>query len=105
MTIKINNFKWKIVFKKIEEEPLGVTTMIPPIIYIDDRLDLQTARATIIHELIHATLWSLGIYKTQDSDKYLSLSEEQICEFCAMNLDNILKNTEIIFKKYKEKCL
>lgn len=104
MQIKINGYKWviKIVDGNTEKmHPqkdrinLGLTEYCEGIINIRKGMNKKVKRSTVIHELIHAFLFSYG-YDVND--------EESMCDFFGSQGDRIIELTNKIMKGVKEKC-
>lgn len=102
MTIKVNGYKWKVEFVDGEIEKmhpdsdhynLGLTEYCEGIISIRKGMSKETTRSTVIHELIHAFLFSYG---------YAVESEEAMCNFFGSQADRIMKITNEIMKGVKE---
>jgi len=97
MKIKLNNFVWEVSLAPLDESLFGLTDMVNLKIYLSPKMNIQNVRPTIIHELVHATMYSYGIYMNENDDS--KLSREQLCEFVAMHLDNISLNASKIEEK------
>ncbi len=98
-TVKINGLKWKIFFvasesPKLTDEDnkrniLGITYFRECEIYIDKSLNKPLRRQTVIHELVHALLFSYGI----DIE---GATEENVCDLIGAHLDELVKLKEAI---------
>lgn len=100
MKLKINNITWDIKFTEdIEEGFFGYTNVYKLKIGIRSDMALDVVRTTIIHELIHAMIFSYGFIKAQPEDELL-FSEEQVADFIAMNLDEINKLSNKIYLNF-----
>ena len=97
--IKINGLKWKIFFvasesPKLTDEDnkrniLGITYFRECEIYIDKSLSKPLRKQTVIHELVHALLFSYGINAE-------GATEEEICDLIGAHLDELVKLKEAI---------
>lgn len=93
----INGEKWKISYKCLKD--YGETDYNGLSIRINHSLDPIEERRTLLHEIIHAYIYAYGIPFTEH------LTEEQLCDFIAYNLDNFYKlasDAEKELKKEKE---
>ena len=98
-TVKINGLKWKIFFvasesPKLTDEDnkkniLGITYFRECEIYIDKSLSKPLRKQTVIHELVHALLFSYGINAE-------GATEEEICDLIGAHLDELVKLKEAI---------
>lgn len=104
MKLKINDLEWNLTFvKKNEIEGCyGITRFSSLTIKIATDLHKDIVRTTITHELVHAYLESFG-YTPPSIDSALMFSEEQICDFIAMNQDFIMKQSSKVFSIYLDK--
>lgn len=104
MKFKINNKQW--IIKEVGEEEFckvgiefkdayGLCTAMNKTIYIKKNHPDISLKETIIHELVHAHLDSFGL-----KGNFEPMAEENLCEFIAMNSENIL---EIANKYLKER--
>lgn len=104
--LKINGLEWRVKFthdkEELKEDLLGLCVFTQLKIYIADDADNAVVRTSILHELVHAYLFSYGFTKVKDSDD-LMFSEEQICDFVAMNLISILDMANKLYDAY-ENC-
>lgn len=98
MKIRIHNDTWKVKMvkadaKKMNPEDgrinLGLTEYAEGKINIRRDLPESVARSTVIHELVHAFLFSYG--QTVES-------EEAMCDFFGVHADEILSLTDQIMK-------
>lgn len=113
-TFKINNFTWKL-FLVEEIDPNLAPTLTRPqdldlgawavtkveslsIFLQNEKLDAQLYRSHIIHELVHAYLFSFG-YLPEEMD------EEGICYFFQHQGENILKQADEVYAKIKDKLI
>lgn len=104
MTVKINGYKWTVLFVNGDHEglqlkdqemiALGNTFFVDLKIYIRKNENFELVRKTVIHELVHAVIFSYG---------YEVLGEESICQFYAEQSDRIMKLTNKIMKGW-DKC-
>ena len=104
MKIKINGLEWKVYFESSKELPdwWGVTRPGEFTIRLRHDLDKNIVRTTITHELIHAILASYGFTKPSENSDML-FSEEEVCDFIAMNLSTINELTLKVYLEYKRK--
>lgn len=98
MEIDINGVKWLVEAadgktKKLHPEKdrinLGLTEYCKGIITIRQGMSESVTRSTVIHELIHAFLFSFG---------YEVNGEESMCNFFGSQADRIMKLTDEIMK-------
>jgi len=90
MKITLNGIKWNVSFVMRDEEPDVWGLTVPSRLEIIIRKDLafDAIRTTVVHEVVHALLFSLGFAKIDGSHELL-FSEEQTCDFIAMNIGTI----------------
>lgn len=98
-TVKINGLKWKVYFVKSSSPKLadddnntsflGVAYRKDCEIYIDKSLNKPLRKQTVIHELVHALLFSYGI----DIE---GATEENVCDFIGAHLDELVRLKEAI---------
>lgn len=98
-TVKINGLRWKVFFvkngsPKLTDEDgkrniLGITYFRECEIYIDKELHKRLRKQTVIHELVHALLFSYGINAE-------GATEEEICDLIGAHLDELVKLKEAI---------
>ena len=83
--IEINNIKWEVfIDKSMSSDYLGITSDNEYTIRLNPNLSKQAFKPTVIHELGHAFLYSFGFkFKKEFTD-------EDLCEFVAMNIEQIL---------------
>lgn len=82
---KINGLVWTIETRSATDAALisdgamirGITQCGKQLILLSGDLDQRTARLVILHELVHAYLWST---QARMPDEY---TEEEVCEFVA----------------------
>ncbi len=98
MKIKIANDVWKIKLKDGDSKKMhpskdrinfGLTEYTRLVINIRKEMPLSLARSTVIHELVHAFIFSYG----HEVD-----GEEAMCNFFGVHADEILELTEQIMK-------
>lgn len=102
MKLNINGFEWTLLFVPDNDKRLGTveegymnlgnTEFDKLMIAINSDVDEQVQRSTIIHELAHAYVASIGI----DDDVF---SEEGLCKFIGCNLLTIYGLYEQVLKK------
>lgn len=105
LSININGLDWDICCvhsgdKKLNVDNVdcyGVTYFQEQQIYFNIDISKGLFRQTVIHEIVHAFLFSFGYHL--DCDEI----EEAVCDFIGSHLDNIYKTTnKIIAKCYKK---
>jgi hypothetical protein len=98
MKIKIHNDIWKVKLVKASAEKMnpdknhinfGLTEYVEGVINIREGLNESVARSTVIHELVHAFIFSYG---------YTIECEEAMCNFFGVHADAIIELTEQIMK-------
>ena len=80
LSIKINNFDYKIIFVKEKDDRLlmnnsyhsGITDFIKKEIYIQEDLPFQTMNYTLMHELTHAVIDSFGMLQVEWNDEIVA---------------------------------
>lgn len=103
MIIKIHGLEWAVNFVPYEHERLemdgvqcmGVTYFSDLEIYINQELDKTVMRQTVIHELVHAFMFSYGIHVEHNNKE---IADECVCDFCGAHLGKIYKFTRKILK-------
>lgn len=91
--VKINGLEWDIICVHNKDnkllldglECLGVTYFQEQQIYLNKDTSKKMFRTTVIHELVHAFLFSYG-YHLDCNDM-----EEAVCDFLGSNLDRIYR--------------
>lgn len=107
VSFKLNNFKWTLKFRPLE--CYGITRYATFEVILNQELleniSNQNIHCSLIHELVHAFKYSYGMFHDADSE-VAAMSEEQVCEFIAMNAENIIelayKLEKQFFAKYKK---
>lgn len=96
MKIKINNYDWniKLVPKKEIDGDLGLCHYADLTIKIGKEQDKQLIKDTILHEIIHAFIFSYGFDKN-------SYTNEEITCFFTQNIPNIIKIRDDAIKEMK----
>lgn len=98
MKIKIHNDVWKVKLIKASAEKmnpdknhlnLGLTEYVEGVINIREGLNESVARSTVIHELVHAFIFSYG---------HTIEGEEVMCDFFGVHADEIVELAEQIMK-------
>lgn len=98
MKIKIHNDIWKVKLTNANAKKLnpdknhlnfGLTEYVEGVIHIREGLNESVARSTVIHELVHAFIFSYG---------YTIEGEEAMCNFFGVHADEIVELTEQIMK-------
>ncbi len=109
MRIKINVLNWEIEFLDGDDERLtynekecfGITIFDDLHIYIRKDRPKEGISHIITHELVHAFLYSYGIHLPLDEEE----TEEAICDFMAMHLEQIYKTTNRVYKFYEKEVM
>lgn len=105
MKIKIHNDVWKVKLvdsnaKKMNPDPnsynFGLTEYKELLISIMDGRSESVTRATLIHELVHAFLFSYG---------HTVEGEEAMCDFFGVHGDEIIDLTDRIMGRWGDRCL
>ncbi len=101
MKIKINNIAWKIIFEEkiSDDNPMGLCRPSRLELHLCTKMAKEAIRTTIIHEVTHAYMFSCGFTKPYSESEML-FSEEQLCDFLAMNIENILSISNYIWDVY-----
>lgn len=82
----INNLRWKVCFSdNMKEDLFGQTNYETLTIYLRKQVCDQSLERTLIHEIVHAYCYSYGLLFFESYDR------EQLCEFLAHNILNIIK--------------
>lgn len=104
VTVRINNTDWEIRLvsgKKKDMHPtddsynIGLTEYLDDVIKIRKHMTESCTRSTVIHELIHAFIFSYG---------YTIEGEEAMCNFFGAHADKIMELTDEIMKGVKHQC-
>lgn len=99
MKIKIHKDTWKVKLVDANAEKMnsdengikiGITEYLEGVINIRKEIPESIARATVIHELVHAFIFSYG---------YTINGEEAMCDFFAVHGDEIVSLTDRIMKE------
>jgi hypothetical protein len=107
MRIRINGLNWTVQNVAREDDRLilddsvclGITYCKDLNIFMDEELPITLYRQTLIHELVHAFIFSFGVHVIADEDD----TEEFICDFIGAHLDDIYRLTnKIISKLYRK---
>lgn len=102
MQVNINDIEWNIIYvnplsvdlmRSDGTITLGMCDCNTNCIYISNALKGELLRKVIIHELVHAFMFSYNIYIPIET-------EELICDFIATNVDDIINMTESIIYDY-----
>ena len=105
MKIKIHNDVWKVKLvdanaKKMNPDPdsynFGLTEYKELLISIMDGRSESVTRSTLIHELVHAFLFSYG---------HTVEGEEAMCDFFGVHGDEIIDLTNQIIGRWGDRCL
>ena len=100
MKIKINKTNWNVyLVNEFRDEPgvLGKTCYLRGTVEILKGLSDEKMKSTIIHEIVHAYLDSYG-FEVPNIESVMLFSEEQVCEFIAMNGEDIIHLSDKIYK-------
>lgn len=99
MELVINDLTWEVKFMSKESltfdnlELCGLTQKVELEILLNEELKLDLSYRTIIHELVHAYLWSYGL---ENNDGY---SEENLANFVEGYMKNIGRDADLIFNE------
>lgn len=105
MYIKINGDIWLVRTvegkkKKMNPEPgkirLGLTEYLNGVINIRKGMTENVTRSTVIHELVHAFIFSYG---------HSVDGEEPMCNFFGAHGDDIIHLTDEIMEEVRKECL
>lgn len=104
MNIKIHDFTWEIVFvDKVEDQSDDSEITCGKTYKTKLRIDISTqqkdslVRHSIIHELVHAYIWSWGL------ENSTPFNEEQIANFIETHGPDILTQADKIYNYYLNK--
>lgn len=97
MSVTINGYVWEIIYTHNDNDlmrsdgtiTLGVTDLNTMCIYIYDHLSKYMQQKVMTHELVHAWIFSYGIYLSVDE-------EEFICSFIDTHGRDIIKQADQI---------
>lgn len=104
MNIRINNDIWEVKMidsgkKKMNPSKgtinLGLTEYVKGVINIRKGMTESVTRSTVIHELVHAFIFSYG---------YIVEDEEGMCDFFGSHADRIMRLTDDIMKVVNVEC-
>lgn len=73
-------------------EVSGITMKMQQLIVLDVTVSKDMLRRTIIHELVHAFIWTYGLENSKP------FTEEQMCNFFETYYQDIIKLSERILK-------
>ncbi len=96
MEIKIQDLTWNIKFvdgiemEDSDEQLCGVTLKLTQDIIIDYNVTVEMLKRVIIHELVHAFVWSYGLECSKP------FSEEQMCSFVETYINEINRLADIL---------
>lgn len=105
MKIKIHNDVWKVKLvnanaKKMNPDQnsynFGLTEYKELLISIMDGRSESVTRSTLIHELVHAFIFSYG---------HVVEGEEAMCDFFGVHGDEIIDLTNQIIERWGDRCL
>lgn len=88
--MKINNLNWTVCLAYLEDGTMGLTTYSNQTIQIQCGMIEECIRLTLMHEIVHAYLYSYGFNQNQRE-----FHKEELCEFIAQNVDNLIKLRDI----------
>ena len=100
MKLRINRTNWNVyLVDRYEDEPgvLGKTSYIKGTIEIVRGMSSEKTKSTIIHEIVHAYLDSYG-FELPNVESVMLFSEEQLCEFIAMNGEEIMSIADRVYR-------
>lgn len=103
MKFNINGLEWQLLSTEPNSDELkldddsgatniGLTDYKNLEMYVDNSLNEQVLKRTIIHEVTHAYLFSYGFDAL--------MSEEELCDFISSNAQNILNLSNSLYKRY-----
>lgn len=92
-----NDLDERLYLKEDESYHFGITDFKKEEIYINNNLSNNKKKQTLIHEITHAYINEYG-FKSTDY-----FNEEQLCEFMAMQGDNILLTSTSVLEEYNIK--
>ncbi|MCM1167287.1 MAG: hypothetical protein NC299_18355 [Lachnospiraceae bacterium] len=106
MEIKINDFEWQVDFINDGDERLthkdsecfGITIPADLRIFLSDNMPKSLRRRIVIHELVHAFLYSYNVSLPSDADA----AEEAFCDFIGAYLSKIYKAANKIMSFYEK---
>lgn len=102
MELKIHNLHWEVLFvgpddkyimDSVGEGACGLTLNSELKILIVNSLPKDLIWRTIIHELVHAYVWTYGL------DGY-PMSEESLCNFIETFSESIIETAKAIYNNY-----
>ncbi len=102
MELTICGLKWDISFPQQEElsndnwELCGLTQKVQLKIFICKDLNSDLVYRTIIHELVHAYIWSYGFGDNKD------FSEENVANFVEVHARSLLNDADKVFNEYNK---
>lgn len=80
----INGLEWKIVYSdNMKDDLFGQTNYDTLTIYLRKQCTKQTLARTLMHEIVHAYCYSIGLLFFETYDR------EQLCEFISHNIFNL----------------
>lgn len=101
--ITINGIEWRIKFVRSYDSSLirndgtltvGMCDNVLRTIYINENLSGSFLKKVLCHELVHASMYSYGVYLTDDQEELLATL---LCTYG----DEIIDKTNLIFSKLK----
>lgn len=106
MELKINDLKWQVEFLNKNDKRLisdgdkclGRTFFNDLDICLRNNMPKTLARRTVIHELVHAFLYSYNVTLPSDEDK----AEEIFCDFIGSYLSKIHRAADKIMSFYSK---
>ena len=82
--MKINGLDWKVEYNENMNETLfGQTNYENLTVYLRPQCCKQNLRRTLLHEVMHAYCYSIGLMFLESYDR------ENLCEFFSHNFENI----------------
>ena len=101
----MNNYEWVVKFRNVNSNDLrrsdgsftvGVTDLNQMSIFLCDRLKGNFLKKVLIHELVHAFMFSYNYHLTIEE-------EEFVCDFVASNAEDILEYSKDILLQMKDR--
>lgn len=99
--ISINGVVWKLLFvdpydpnlfRRDGSLTIGMCDNARKCIYINEQLDCFMTKKVLCHELVHASMFSYGVFLSEDQ-------EELVADLLATYGEEIIDKTNLIFSK------
>ena len=94
--IKELPIKIKVVDNCCIDSTIGTFNCADSVIEIKIGLSEEQLYRTIAHEITHAVIWAYGFVSFEN------FSEENVCDFVSIHMDEIMKETKAVYKKILE---